>query len=87
MDAWVPIAGLQGKVVDAERSYSVAVEGIERPDGTWAGRLVFLDGKSLRITDEETSQPSRDALVYWASGLEPIYLEGAFQRARATAIA
>jgi hypothetical protein len=33
-------------------------------------------------TSEETSQPTRDDVAYWASGLEPIYLDGAFRRAK-----
>jgi hypothetical protein len=31
---------------------------------------------------KETSQPNRDAIEYWALGLEPIYLEGALARAQ-----
>ena len=38
-------------------------------------------GKSLK-TGEETSQPSKEAVTYWATGLEPIYLEGALERAK-----
>jgi hypothetical protein len=30
----------------------------------------------------ETTQPDRAALEYWASGIEPIYLDGALARAR-----
>jgi hypothetical protein len=37
-------------------------------------------GRELR-TGQETSQPNRDAVAYWAGGLEPIYFEGAFTRA------
>jgi len=63
--------------------YVVSAHGEERSDGTWAGWLEFVpalgDGTSL-TTGQETSQPNRDALVYWASGLEPIYFEGAFTR-------
>ena len=33
-------------------------------------------------TGRETTQPDRRALEYWASGLEPLYFEGAFERAR-----
>jgi hypothetical protein len=35
------------------------------------------------ITEQETSQPNRTALEYWADGLEPVYLDGAFARAHA----
>jgi hypothetical protein len=34
------------------------------------------------LTEQETSQPNRTALEYWADGLEPVYLEGAFARAK-----
>lgn len=64
------------------RTYRISVEGQEREDGTWAGRLTFRDGVDVRITEQETSQPDRGALDSWASGLEPVYLEGAFERAR-----
>jgi len=56
----------------------------ERRGNIWIGWLEFFspqDGSILR-TDEETSQPTRGDVVYWASGLEPVYLEGALQRAR-----
>jgi hypothetical protein len=32
-------------------------------------------------TEQETSQPDRKAVEYWAGGLEPVYLEGALARA------
>jgi hypothetical protein len=32
-------------------------------------------------TANETTQPDRHAVEYWAAGLEPLYLEGAFSRA------
>lgn len=69
----------------AGASYEVSVYGAAREDGTWEGWIEFQpaagDGPLLR-TERETSQPNREALAYWASGLEPIYLEGAFARAR-----
>lgn len=69
---------------DAGASYEVAVYGAEREDGTWEGWIEFrpaAGGGPLLRTERETSQPNREALAYWASGLEPIYLEGAFARA------
>ncbi|HEX9941753.1 MAG TPA: hypothetical protein VGG03_07040 [Thermoanaerobaculia bacterium] len=66
-------------VVYVPRTYGQA-----RGNGTWAGWIEFHplggEGAILR-TDQETSQPNREALVYWASGLEPIYFDGAFSRA------
>jgi hypothetical protein len=64
--------------------YEARVCGAARADGTWAGWLEFRavrgSGAVLR-TGQETSQPSRRALDYWAGGLEPVYLEGALGRA------
>ena len=44
---------------------------------------VSVDGLPRLRTGQETSQPNRDALAYWASGLEDVYLEGALARATA----
>ena len=65
--------------------YRARVFGERRSDGTWMGWLEFVpvgkpDGKVLR-TGQETSQPDRQAVEYWAGGLEPVYLEGALARA------
>ena len=64
--------------------YIARAYGAERPDGHWEGWIEFVadDGPPLS-TDRETTQASGAALGYWASGLEPVYLEGAFARARA----
>ena len=65
--------------------YAVHVLGQERADVTWKGWLEFHPsgmGSILR-TDQETSQPNRVAVEYWATGLEPVYFEGAFARAYA----
>jgi hypothetical protein len=45
-------------------------------------RVVFVDGKTSKRTGQETSQPDRKALEYWATGLEAVYLEGALARAK-----
>ncbi|HET7433996.1 MAG TPA: hypothetical protein VFN10_04700 [Thermoanaerobaculia bacterium] len=71
----------------AGQEYVVAVEGNERTDGTWAGRVLFTGRGDVRVTAQETSQPSRDALLYWATGLEPVFLDGAFGRATAASMA
>ena len=68
-----------------DTTYIVRSYGEERLDGTWIGWLEFhptdLSKTTLR-TDQETSQPNRTAVEYWATGLEPVYFEGAFERAR-----
>jgi hypothetical protein len=66
-------------------NYSVRSYGEERADGTWIGWLEFEPDDPEEITlmtDQETSQPNRTAVEYWATGLEAVYFEGAFQRAR-----
>lgn len=74
------------RVQDADgTTYSVRAYAEERGDGTWAGWLEFLPdggGPALR-TDQETSQPNRVTVEYWATGLEPVYFEGALARAQA----
>jgi hypothetical protein len=65
--------------------YCVRIYARERPDGTWEGWLEFHpteEHKSVLRTEQETSQPNRLAVEYWASGLEPIYLEAAFAHAQ-----
>jgi hypothetical protein len=59
------------------------VYGNRRADGTWEAWIEFhpVDGGAPRITDRETTQPTRAAVEYWVTGLEPVYFEGAFQRA------
>jgi len=65
--------------------YAARAYAEERADGTWTGWIEFHPadggGEALK-TGQETSQPNRMTIEYWASGLEPIYLEGAFVRAQ-----
>ena len=63
--------------------YRVEAWGGQRDDGHFEGWLRFVppDGRDILATGRETTQPNRGALVYWATGLEPVYLEGAFERA------
>jgi hypothetical protein len=75
----------QIRTADGER-FVVRAMGEERPDRTWIGWLEFvsINGNGATLTtDRETTQPNRVTLDYWASGLEPVYLEGAFARAQA----
>lgn len=55
----------------------------EPRDAIWVGWLHFAsetDGTTLE-TAEETTQASKEDVAYWASGLEPVYLDGALRRA------
>ena len=54
-------------------------------DGMWEGWLEFepLGGKGKTLVGPvESKQPQREHLVYWASGLTPVFIEGALHRAR-----
>ena len=53
-----------------------------RDDGTWEGWLAFVSPTHTLQTPRETTQSSQNDVLYWATGLQPTYLEGAFQRAR-----
>ena len=72
---------------DAEgRRYVAVMHGREADSGLWEGWIEFvgLDGDEDRLeTATETTQPDRHAVEYWAAGVEPLYLEGAFGRALA----
>lgn len=66
-------------------TYIVRVYAQERTDSTWAGWVEFHptdERKTVLRTGQETSQPNRITIEYWALGLEPIYFDGAFARAQ-----
>ena len=68
-----------------DTTYFVRSYGEERLDGTWIGWLEFEPtdrNTPILQTNQETSQPNRTAVEYWATGLEPVYFEGAIERAR-----
>jgi len=73
------------RITDPHRIiYNVFAYGERRDDNLWEGWIEFHpengNGPTLR-TGRETTQPDRAALAYWASGLEPLYFEGALVRA------
>jgi hypothetical protein len=69
------------------RVYVVHAWGRERTGGTWEGWLEFVpdDGAEALRSARETTQPKLVDLEYWATGLTPVYLEGALERARLAA--
>ena len=83
--AWENVNFLPDRVlVDGSgRRFVSHILGRPRGDGTWEAWIEFRseDGRSLLVTERETTQPNRAAVEYWASGLEPVYFEGAFARA------
>ena len=63
-------------------AYRADACGAPTSDGLWQGWIEFTPtsgGPSIR-SRRETTQPNRVDAVYWATGLTPIYLEGALQR-------
>jgi hypothetical protein len=77
------IHACQTPVKASDVVYRAEIWGAQRHDGRWEGWLRFIppDGRGILSTSRETTQPNRQALIYWATGLEPVYLEGAFERA------
>jgi len=66
-------------------AYTPRIYAHERADGTWEAWIEFHPAdkrKPVFRTGQETSQPNRAAVEYWALGLEPIYFDGAFARAQ-----
>ena len=78
------LARFREPVVDQERrQYRAQACGAPKPDGLWEGWIEFvpLDGGPAVRSPRETTQPNGRDAAYWASGLTPIYLEGALSRA------
>jgi hypothetical protein len=68
------------------RGYAASVHASERIDGIWETWLEFRGlGRDVTLrTRRESEQPNRRAVLYWASGLQPSYLDGALLRATRT---
>ncbi len=70
-------------VVDASGvRYTAKACGREREDGLWEGWIEFENVRNGSIvrTIRETTQPNLTDLTYWATGLTPVYLDGALAR-------
>jgi hypothetical protein len=64
-------------------AYLAKACGSPTADGLWQGWIEFTPitgGRTIR-SRRETTQPNRTDAVYWATGLTPVYLEGAMKRA------
>jgi len=73
----------QSTLVTTEgKKYIVRACGEQRRH-LWQGWVEFVpvDGSQTLVSPCETTQPNLTDLEYWATGLLPIYLEGAFERA------
>lgn len=68
---------------DDGAEYAARACGAPMGDGLWEGWLEFttVDGGQPLRTARETTQPNRTDVAYWATGLTPVYLEGALDRA------
>jgi len=72
-------------VADETGQYHARVVGRCADDAMWEGWLEFdpvgREGRTI-VGPVESRQPQREYLSYWATGLTPVYLEGALRRAR-----
>jgi len=73
----LPVAATDGTLYEARAC------GSEMEGGGWQGWLEFLPvaGGPPARSPRETTQPNRVDTEYWATGLTPVYLEGALMRA------
>jgi hypothetical protein len=65
--------------------YYARAVGRHGTDHMWEGWVEFVPadgGGDVLVGSIESRQPEREHLVYWATGLTPVYLEGALRRAR-----
>jgi hypothetical protein len=72
-------------VRDDTGRYSARSIGRRATDGMWEAWLEFvpLGGTGdVLVSRVETRQPERTHLLYWATGLTAVYLEGALRRTR-----
>lgn len=70
-------------VANSGIAYKAQACGAPVSGNLWEGWIEFLplDGSPSLRSGRETTQPNRDDAVYWATGLTPVYLEGALARA------
>src|SRR6478736_2078728 len=64
------------------RAFLARACGSEMAGGLWQGWIEFVPvegGEPLRSA-RATTQPNRQDTLYWATGLTPVYLDGALQR-------
>jgi hypothetical protein len=79
------LASFSTPITDEFGSCYPRVIGRQAPDGMWEGWIEFapVDGRGkVLITPVESRQPERQHLLYWATGLSHVYMEGALRRAR-----
>ena len=76
------LLAFQSLLVNGDRVYRARACGRERDNGTWEGWIEFVpeDGGPPLASARETTQPNLTDIQYWATGLTPVYLEGALER-------
>ena len=64
-------------------TFTARAVAAEVPGGNWQGWIEFtpVGGGETLCSPRETTQPKRSDIVYWATGLTGVYLEGALARA------
>jgi hypothetical protein len=66
-------------------TFHARVVGRAASDGMWEGWMEFVPiepgGTEVVVSPVESTQPEREDLIYWASGLTVVYAEGALDRA------
>ena len=71
---------------EAGRRYAARACGRLTENGLWEGWIEFVpfagagDDSPVLRSERETTQPNRADTEYWATGITPIYLEGALRR-------
>jgi hypothetical protein len=72
-------------VRDEVGEYHARAVGRRADDGMWEGWIEFtpfVPSEPVMVTSVESRQPERSHLAYWATGLTPVFLEGALERAK-----
>jgi len=72
-------------VRDQFGEYHARAVGRMADDGMWEGWIEFtpyVPSEPVLVTGLESRQPERSHLEYWATGLTPVFLEGALERAK-----
>jgi hypothetical protein len=78
------LARFSNPILDGAATFRAQACGAPMSDGRWTAWIEFIPvagGQPLR-SPRETTQPNRTDAEYWATGLTPVYLEGALNRAR-----
>jgi hypothetical protein len=78
------LARFSHRIRNGATAFDAQACGAPMSDGRWTAWIEFIpvDGGQPLRSPRETTQPNRTDAKYWATGLTPVYLEGALQRAQ-----